>query len=239
MCNLCLDRQPSRRGFLSLATAGVALGTGLLSASAWAAGGPTTSVTADQALEKLKAGNDKFVKAPQVCAADLAQGRASVAKAQMPWATIVSCADSRVPPELLFGGVGVGELFVARNAGNMVDVPTMGTIEYGSAVLGVPLIVVLGHERCGAVAAACEVVEKQTKFPGSIAPMVEAIVPAAQAVKGRTGDFVDNAIRESASRTARKIATESPLIADLVKKGKVKVVAGRYDLDDGKVEFFA
>lgn len=239
MCNLCLDRQPSRRGFLSLATAGVALGTSLLSASAWAAGGPTTSVTADQALEKLKAGNDKFVKAPQVCAADLAQGRASVAKAQMPWATIVSCADSRVPPELLFGGVGVGELFVARNAGNMVDVPTMGTIEYGSAVLGVPLIVVLGHERCGAVAAACEVVEKQTKFPGSIAPMVEAIVPAAQAVKGRTGDFVDNAIRESASRTARKIATESPLIADLVKKGKVKVVAGRYDLDDGKVEFFA
>lgn len=178
----------------------------MMSASSRAAGGPTTSVTADQALEKLKAGNEKFVMAPQVCAADFAQGLASVAKAQMPWATIVSCADSRVPPELLFGGVGVGELFVARNAGNMVDVPTMSTIEYGSAVLGVPLIVVLGQERCGAVAAACEVVEKQTKFPGSIAPMVEAIVPAAQAVKGRAGDFVDNAIRESASRTAPKTA---------------------------------
>jgi carbonic anhydrase len=237
MCTLCLDRTASRRGFLWLATAGVALGAGLVSAPARASGGPTTSVTADQALDKLKAGNDKFVKAPQVCAANLAHAREHVAKAQTPWATIVSCADSRVPPELLFGGLG--ELFVARNAGNMVDVATMGTIEYGSAVLGVPLIVVLGHERCGAVASACEVVEKQTRFPGSIAPMVEAIVPAARAVKGRAGDFIDNTVRESATRTARKIATESPLIADLVKKGKVKVIAGRYDLDDGKVEFFS
>jgi carbonic anhydrase len=161
-----------------------------------------------------------------------------VAKHQAPWATLVSCADSRVPPELLFGGLGVGELFVARNAGNMVDTATMGTIEYGSGVLGVPLIVVLGHERCGAVAAACEVVEKKTKFPGSIAPMVEAIVPAARAVEGKPGDFVDNAVRESAIRTARKIATESPIVADLVAKGKVKVVAARYDLDEGRVEFF-
>jgi len=103
----------------------------------------------------------------------------------------------------------------------------------------VPLIVVLGHERCGAVAAAVEVVEKQTKFPGSIGPMVSAILPAAQAVKGKGGDMLDNAIRESAQRTAKQIAASSPLIADLVKKGKVKVVAGRYDLDDGKVEFFA
>lgn len=207
--------------------------------SAWAAPGPTTTLTADQALDRLKAGNEKYVKAPQVCAADLANGRAGVAQSQAPWATIVSCADSRVPPELLFGGAGVGELFVARNAGNMVDVATMGTIEYGSAVLGVPLIVVLGHERCGAVAAACEVVEKQTRFPGSIAPMVDAIVPAAQAVRGRAGDFVENAIRESTLRTVRKIATESPLIADLVKMGKVKVMAARYDLDDGRVQFFA
>jgi carbonic anhydrase len=140
---------------------------------------------------------------------------------------------------LLFGGLGVGELFVARNAGNMVDTATMGTIEYGSGVLGVPLIIVLGHERCGAVAAACEVVEKKTKFPASIGPMVQAIVPAAKAVKGKPGDFVDNAVRESAIRTAQKIASKSTIVADLVKKGKVKVIAARYDLDDGKVEFFS
>ncbi len=133
----------------------------------------------------------------------------------------------------------MGELFVARNAGNMVDTATMGTIEYGSGVLGVPLIIVLGHERCGAVAAACEVVEKKTKFPASIGPMVQAIVPAAKAVKGKPGDFVDNAVRESAIRTAQKIASKSTIVADLVKKGKVKVIAARYDLDDGKVEFFS
>ena len=83
-----------------------------------------TSVTADQALAKLKSGNEKYVTAPEVCAADLAQRRAGVAQSQVPWATIVSCSDSRVPPELLFGGLGVGDLFVARNAGNMVDTAT-------------------------------------------------------------------------------------------------------------------
>jgi carbonic anhydrase len=89
------------------------------------------------------------------------------------------------------------------------------------------------------VAAACEVVQKKTKFPASIGPMVDAIVPAAKAVVGKPGDFVDNAVRESAMRTATKIATKSTIIADLVKKGKVKVIAGRYDLDDGRVEFFS
>ena len=179
------------------------------------------------------------MKGPELCAVQLESQREHVANSQAPWATVVSCADSRVPPELLFGGLGLGELFVARNAGNMVNIATMGTIEYGSGVLGVPLIIVLGHERCGAVAAACEVVQKKTKFPASIGPMVDAIVPAAKAVVRKPGDFVDNAVRESARRTANKIATRSPIIADLVKKGKVKVIAGRYDLNDGRVEFFS
>jgi carbonic anhydrase len=174
-----------------------------------------------------------------VCSADLAKRRAGVANSQTPWATIVSCADSRVPPELLFGGLGVGELFVARNAGNMVDTATMGTIEYGAAVLGVPLIVVLGHERCGAVVAACDVVTKNATFPGSIGPMVKVIVPAARAVKNQPGDFVDNTVRESARRTAVQIGSKSRIVADLVKAGKVKVVAARYDLDEGKVEYLS
>ena len=144
-----------------------------------------------------------------------------------------------MPPELLFGGLGVGELFVARNAGNMADTATMGTIEYGAAVLGVPLIVVLGHERCGAVEAACDVVTKKATFPGSIGPMVKAIVPAAMAVKGKPGDFLDNAVRESAKRTAMQIATKSKIVAGLVKANKVKVVAAYYDLDNGKVEYLS
>ena len=239
MCSVCDERQPSRRNFLSVAASGAFASFALSAIPAFAAGGPTTSVSADEALAKLKAGNEKYVKGPELCAVQLAVQRDHVAKSQTPWATIVSCADSRVPPELLFGGLGVGELFVARNAGNMVDTATMGTIEYGSGVLGVPLIVVLGHERCGAVAAACEVVAKKTKFPASIGPMVDAIVPAAKAVVGKPGDFVDNAVRESAMRTAAKISTKSSIVADLIKKGKVRVIAGRYDLDDGKVEFFS
>lgn len=241
MCHVCdEERRASRRGFLSFAATGALAGLALSAVPAFAASGAGTSLTADEALAKLKAGNDKYVKGPELCAIQLTAQREQVAKGQAPWATIVSCADSRVPPELLFGGLGLGELFVARNAGNMaVDSATMGTIEYGSGVLGVPLIVVLGHERCGAVAAACEVVEKKTKFPASIGPMVQAIVPAAKAVHGKPGDFVDNAVRESAIRTARRIATKSPMVADLVKKGKVKVVAGRYDLENGQVEFFS
>jgi len=175
MCIACSSDAPNRRRFLSLTAAGVAAASVLGARAAFAAGA-TTSVTSDEALARLKAGNEKFVSSPQVCATDLLKHRGDVAKGQTPWAVIVACSDSRVPPELLFGGLGVGELFVARNARNMVDTATMGTIEYGVEHLGVPLVVVMGHERCGAVSAACEVVEKHTKFPGSIGPMVDAIV---------------------------------------------------------------
>ncbi len=241
MCVVCdLQGRGGRRSFFRQA-GGSALGAALtagLPGWALASGGPTTSVTPNEALARLKVGNIRYLKNPEVCAMQLAQQRGQTSKGQMPWATIVSCADSRVTPELLFGGVGIGELFVARNAGNMVDTATMGTIEYGSGVLGIPLIVVLGHQKCGAVAAACEVVEKGTKFPSYIAPMVEAIVPAARAVVNKPGDFVENVIRESAIRTARKIATDSPIVADLVAKKKVQVIAGRYDLQEGRVDFF-
>lgn len=227
-----------RRGFLTRTlAAGAAAGLALAAPWARAAGGATTHVTAAEALERLKAGNAHYVGAPDLCTVDVTHHRGEVAKSQAPWATILSCADSRVPPELLFGGVGLGELFVARNAGNMADTATLGTLEYGSGVLGVPLIVVLGHQRCGAVAAACEVVDKRTAFPGSIGPMVEAIVPAATRAKGLEGDHVDNTVRESARLTVQKIITQSDIIGGLVAKGKVQVVAARYDLDTGRVEY--
>jgi carbonic anhydrase len=232
------NQLPNRRRFLSLAAAGAAAAYALAPGRVLAAGA-TTSVTADEALARLKAGNEKYVTAPQVCADDLSKHREDVAKGQTPWAVILTCSDSRVPPELLFGGVGVGELFVARNAGNMADTATMGTIEYGVEHLGAPLVVVMGHERCGAVAAACEVVEKHTKFPGSIGPMVDAIVPAAKAVFGKPGDFVENAVRENAKRTATKVATKSEIVSHFIKDNKAKVLAARYDLDSGRVEFLA
>ena len=138
---------------------------------------------------------------------------------------------------MIFGGIGLGELFVARNAGNMADTATMGTIEYGAEHLGSPLIVVLGHTRCGAVVAACDVVAKNAKLPGSIGPMVDAIVPAAQAMQGKPGDFINNVVRESARRAAAQIATTSEIVDHLAKDGKLKVVYARYDLDSGVVDF--
>ena len=238
MCNHHEKQQIDRRSLFALAGLGLAAaGLGLGVAPAKAAEGQKTALTPDQALAALKAGNARYVADAQSCVVDLAKRRGSVASHQAPWATIVGCSDSRVPPELLFGGLGLGELFVARNAGNMVDTATMGTVEYGAEVLGSPLLVVLGHEKCGAVVAACEVVTKKATFPGSIGPMVKPIVPAATAVRGKPGDFVDNAVRESAKRTAQRLATASPILAKLVKEGKLKIVAARYDLDDGKVEY--
>ena len=247
LCNLTLgslrgdtEVLPARRRMLGASAASIAavvLGAG--TRDVLAADGAPTSLSAAQALDKLKAGNAKYVSAPQVCAADLAHAREHVAKHQAPWASILSCADSRVAPELLFGGTVPGELFVARNAGNQTDTHTLGTLEYGAAVLGVPLIVVLGHERCGAVAAACDMVSKGKTYPGSIGPMVQAIAPAAQAVAGQAGDYVENAVKENARQNAARITQQSPIIADLVKQGKVRIVAARYDLDDGKVEFLA
>jgi len=236
MCLRCTTHL-GRRGFLSLSSIAAigagAVGSGLMARPARAA----TALTADQALAKLKEGNARYVAGPQLCEDNMLKQRADVAKSQAPWATILTCSDSRVTPELIFGGVSLGELFVARNAGNMADTATMGTIEYGAEHLGTPLVVVLGHETCGAVVAACDVVKTHARLPGSIGPMVNAIVPAALAMKGKPGDFVDNTVRESARRTAHKIATQSPVIKHLEHEDKVKVVYARYDLQSGAVEF--
>src|SRR5262245_33715124 len=238
MCNRCQRDVIDRRMLLTLTGWSIAaVGLGLSIQPAAAADGQKTSLSPDQALEALKSGNARYVSNPQACVADLAKRRSEVAKHQAPWAVIVGCSDSRVAPELLFGGTGPGELFVARNAGNMVDTATMGTVEYGAEHLGAPLVVVLGHQRCGAVAAACDAVAKKAKFPGSIGPMVQPIIPAATAVRGKPGDFVDNAVRESARRTAQRLGTASPILSHLVKAGKLKIVAARYDLDEGKVEY--
>ena len=121
---------------------------------------------------------------------------------------------------------------------NLVDTATLGTVEYGALNLGSPLIVVLGHERCGAVAAACDAVAKNASFPGAIGPMIAPILPAAKAMQGKSGDFLDNTVRESAKRSAAGLPKSSAILAKLVAEKKLRIIAARYDLDDGKVEFF-
>ena len=225
-----------RRALLKFGAAGmVAIGLSDVSGQARAAEGAATALSPDEALAGLKSGNQRYVSQPQLCSTELAAHRSAVAAHQAPWATIISCADSRVPPELIFGGHGVGELFVARNAGNLVDTATLGTVEYGAAVLGSPLIVVLAHTSCGAVKAACDVVSRNATYPGAIGPMIEPIIPAALAAKSEPGNFVDNAAKASAQRTAARLTTASTLIAGLVHAAKLKIVPAIYDLKTGVV----
>ncbi len=238
MCVNCRNDGIGRRDLMKFGLSGaIALGLGGAPLAARAAEGAPTALSPGEALAALKAGNARYVSHPELCSVDLAASRAAVAGHQAPWATIVSCADSRVPPELIFGGHGVGELFIARDAGNLVSVETLGTIEYGAAVLGSPLIVILAHSACGAVKAACDVVTKNATYPGVIGRMIAPIVPAALAVRNDPGDFVDNAAKESAKRTAGKVPSLSRIVGDLVGAGKVKVTAAIYDLDTGVVTY--
>ena len=197
------------------------------------------SLTPDQALEALKRGNREFLAGKASTEDRDARRRLEIARAQFPIAVLVSCSDSRVPPELLFGR-GLGQLFIIRNAGNTIDTVAMGSLEYAVAELNVPLVVIMGHERCGAVSAAVSVVEKGTTFPGSIGQMVEPIIPAVlEARRGNPTDLLDAAVRANVSRTVARLREFSePMVLDRLKQRKLRVVGARYDLDDGQVDFF-
>jgi len=232
MCEVCDQRMFGRRDVLGLAGMGLAAAaTGLFSQEAMASGN-TTTLTADQALEKLKAGNARYVANPQLCVADLTNNRSTVAKGQAPWASFVSCADSRVPPELLFGGVGLGELFVSRNAGNMVDTATMGTLEYGAEHLGVPLIVVLGHEACGAVAAAFQ--RRLVRTP-SLAQLVGQL--RMELVDLGADDDLELACRRHTLNSAHNLVDSSVLLTDRLRQGTLKVEAAYYNLHTTSIDW--
>lgn len=228
----------SRRAFLGCLCCAGAAGAALPSHRAFAATGPKTTLTADQALAALKEGNDKYVTDAPFRRETGRERRLEIARGQAPFAVLVSCSDSRVPPELLFGR-GLGELFIVRNAGNTVDTTALGSIQYAVAELGVPLVLVLGHEKCGAVDAAVKVVKENATFPGSIGQMIEPIVPAVLRAQTQTGDLLDNAVRENVRRVVGRLRTSSePLLLEPQRAGILRVVGARYDLDNGDVDFF-
>jgi carbonic anhydrase len=227
----------SRR--LLLAGLGALACTGIAPARAAGPVAPT-SLTSDAVLGRLQDGNRRFLagEAPQTAALSAGR-RGEVAIGQAPIASILTCADSRVAPELLFS-MGLGELFVARNAGNTADTAAIGSLEYAVAVLGTPLVMVLGHERCGAVEAALAMATGGPDLPGRIGDMVEPILPAALASLSAPPDQrLDIAVRGNARRVAARLTGSSPLIGARVQEGKVRVVAAHYDLDTGEVEILA
>lgn len=224
----------SRRALFGAALAAVAVPSGAARA---ADPMPKSNLTPDQALRMLKEGNEQFKTEAPFRAERGRERRVQLAAGQAPFCVLVGCSDSRVSPELLFGR-GLGELFIVRNAGNTVDTAALGSIEYGVGALGCPLVVVLGHEKCGAVAAAVDVVEKNATFPGVIGEMIQPIIPAVLSARGKGGDLLDQAVRANAMRVADRLKGQSSVIQDALRAGRVKVVAARYDLDDGDVQWF-
>jgi len=194
------------------------------------AAGPTAPVVApDEALGRLKAGNERFVSNQDSTSKPVAARRTETAGGQNPFAIVVGCADSRTAPEIVFDQ-NIGDLFVVRTAGNLVDDYGLGSIEYAVEHLGVRLIVVLGHERCGAVTAALA----GGTAPGHVNALVRDIQPAVVAAKGKEGDGLANAIHENDAAVAVKIRKEAQF-GEFA--SQVKVVEGYYDLHTGKVEW--
>src|SRR5438270_3787267 len=190
---------------------------------------PAPSVDADAALAKLKEGNARFSSSKVSQGKPTAAKRAETAQTQHPFAIVVGCADSRTAPEIIFDQ-NIGDLFVIRTAGNLVDEYALGSIEYAVDHLGTRLIVVLGHERCGAVSAALA----RDSAPGHINSLVRDIQPAVTATKGKEGDALANAIHENDAEVAAKIRKQAQL-GELA--SQVRIVEGYYDLDTGKVEW--
>jgi len=195
--------------------------------------GEPAGVGADEALSRLLNGDKRFVagKSNEPTGAALVGRRHALAKDQKPFAVILGCSDSRVPPELIFD-VTLGDIFVVRTAGEVVDAIVLGSLEYAIEHLGTKLIVVLGHERCGAVTAAVS----GATDTGDIPDVLKAISPAVEETKGQSGDAIENAVRANARDIARRLKSSGPIIAPRVQSGEVKIVAAYYSLDTGQVE---
>lgn len=188
-----------------------------------------TPLSPDAALQKLLAGNQRFVRHQPQYPDQTASRLKEVAQVQHPFATVLSCADSRVPAEIVFDQ-GIGDIFDVRIAGNIATPEAIGSIEYAVALLDTPLLMVLGHERCGAVTAAVQ----NEPLPGEIGTFVEAILPAVKRVQKQPGDPVDNVVAANVVYQIEQLQ-RSPLLAERVRLGKLQIVGGRYDLDTGTV----
>jgi carbonic anhydrase len=192
-----------------------------------------SSINADDALKTLLVGNQRFVqgKLTSVSSKEIEQRRAELSQGQKPFAIVLCCSDSRVGPEIVFDQE-LGNIFVVRTAGEVVDDAGIGSIEYAVAHLGSPLLLVLGHEYCGAVAAAVA----DLKEPGHIASIVKAIRPTVEQSKGQPGNPVENAVRANALNIAARLRSTSPVISEKVNSGRLKVIAATLSLKTGEVE---
>jgi carbonic anhydrase len=187
-----------------------------------------------KAWDRLIDGNARFADGRLEHPEQTVMRRTEVAKGQHPYAIVLTCSDSRVPPELVFDA-GLGDIFVIRVAGNTADDAAVGSMEYAVEHLHVPLIVVLGHERCGAVQATVQAVQTNQRPGGHLGAILNPIVPAVETVKAQGGDMAENAMRENVLRTVNQLKAAKPVLAEAVQERKLSIVGARYDLDTGRV----
>jgi carbonic anhydrase len=243
VCMICrnenlVDRaQLSRRGllgFLGAAASGLALADTVSAKEAKAPPKPQNVVSPDASLELLTKGNKRYVGGV-ARRHDFKSEREALVGGQNPYAGILSCADSRIAPEYAFDSAR-GDLFVCRVAGNFANDDTIASMEYAVAILSVPLIMVLGHDACGAIDATIKSLKDNTTLPGHLPSLVTSLTPAVKAVSGKPGDQLDNAIRQNVIDNVAKLKSATPILNSAVEKGKLKVVGGIYRLKDGRVE---
>ncbi|MEG6510061.1 carbonic anhydrase [Methyloligella sp. 2.7D] len=240
MCKYCSGTAApdlDRRGVLSL---GLGAAAALLAGNAKAKAEdqpprPQNVLDPDQALERLMVGNERYVKGTGKTHDFIAE-RPALVRGQNPFAGILSCADSRVAPELAFD-TGRGDLFVLRVAGNFVNLDNLASFEYAVAVLNAPLLMVLGHEACGAVSSTISSIEDDTTLPGHLPALVKALTPAVKQASAQShDDLLARATEDNVRLNVEKLKTASPILDKAVKAGKLKVVGGIYRLETGKVE---
>jgi carbonic anhydrase len=249
MCKFCIasdpqiktSTSPSRRSALGTMGALSLLGMSAVAGIAHAKTPPKPDnvLSPDQALKRLMDGNERYISG-QTQNRSFAKTREALVGGQNPYASILSCADSRVSPELCFDEER-GDLFVTRVAGNYVTNDILASLEYGVAVLNAPLIMVLGHTRCGAVSATVSALEKQADFPGHIQNIVTALMPAvrAAAAEPHKGTLLQAATLQNIRQNVQRLQEATPILSKAVQAGKVKVVGGLYALETGRIDLVA
>ncbi len=187
-------------------------------------------ITADSVLAELKTGNKHHVAHRYQHPHETLDRQRQLVSGQHPHAEVLSCSDSRVPPEIVFDQ-GLGDLFVIRVAGNVASDAEIGSLEYGAEHLHVPLIVVLGHESCGAVTAAVQGGPPE----GHLSSLVDLIKPAVEKTRGMSGDPVSNAVRMNVALVVKQLRSSTPILSELVAHGKLRIVGAVYSIDTGAV----
>jgi len=193
-------------------------------------------LTPQEAWERLKKGNKRYVEGVAK-RHDFVAEREALVGGQNPYAGILSCADSRIAPEYAFD-TGRGDVFVVRLAGNFAETDGIASFEYAVQFLGTPLLVVLGHDKCGAVDAAIKA-SKGAELPGHLPELVANIFPAVKQATGEKGDLLENAIRDNVRLNVEKLKSASPILSQAVTDKKIMVVGGVYKLDDGRIEWLS